>query len=134
MPTSKLDAVIHAKCPKCRRGNIFSGPMYGFKWQGTNEFCPNCKMRFEIEPGYFYAAMYVSYAFNVAQMVTLGILTYYFSGQSESPWLYIAIILSGTFLFAPFNYRYSRVVLLHWLSPKVKYNSYYDSNDYKSNV
>ncbi|MEO8794281.1 MAG: DUF983 domain-containing protein [Daejeonella sp.] len=134
MPNSKIDAVVKAKCPKCRQGNIFSGPMYGFKWQHTNEFCPNCGMRFEIEPGYFYAAMYVSYAFNVAQMVTLGILTYYFSGQSESPWLYIAIILFGTFLFAPFNYRYSRVVLLHWLSPKVKYNAYYNSDDYKSNV
>lgn len=124
--TSKLDAVIKARCPRCRRGKMFDGPMYGLKFQKTNEFCPHCGLRFEIEPGYFYAAMYVSYALNVGQMVTLGILTYWISGEVESPWLYIAVILLGTFLFAPFNYRYSRVILLHWLSPKVKYNAYYD--------
>ncbi|WP_026897064.1 DUF983 domain-containing protein [Daejeonella oryzae] len=134
MLTSKINAVIHAKCPKCHRGKIFSGPMYGIKLQKTNEFCPNCGMRFEVEPGYFYAAMYVSYAFNVAQMVILGMLTYYLSGEMETPWLYIGVILAGTLLFSPFNYRYSRVILLHYLTPKVKYNSYYDSDDYRSHV
>ena len=125
MATKKLDALISAKCPRCRRGKIFSGPMYGLKLQKTNELCPHCGMRFEIEPGYFYAAMYVSYAFNVAQMVIIGMLTYYLSGKLESPWLYIWVILGSSILFSPFNYRYSRVILLHGLSPKVKYNPNY---------
>lgn len=134
MATKKIDAIIHAKCPKCRRGKIFTGPMYGLKLQKTNEFCPHCRMRFEIEPGYFYAAMYVSYTFIVAEILTLAMLTFYLSGGNESPWLYIGIILSGTFLLAPFNYRYSRVILLHGLSPKVKYNPNYDTDDLHSNV
>jgi uncharacterized protein (DUF983 family) len=122
--TSKLKAVINAKCPKCRRGDIFTGPMYSFKAQKTHTNCPHCEMRFEIEPGYFYAAMYVSYALNVAEMVTIGIATYVFSGslEYEDLWLYITTIIGGTILLAPFNYRYSRVLLLHYLSPKVKYN------------
>ena len=91
-------------------------------------------MRFEIEPGYFYAAMYVSYTFIVGEILTLAMLTFYLSGGLESPWLYIGVIFGGTFMLAPFNYRYSRVILLHGLSPKIKYNSNYDTDDYQSHA
>lgn len=124
--TPKLKALIKAKCPRCRRGDIFSGSMYGFNWQKTNEFCPHCGFRFEVEPGYFYAAMYVSYALNIAEIVTISMLTFYITRNDDSPWFYIIIILIATLLLAPFNFRYSRVLLLYWLSPKVKYNAYYD--------
>ena len=126
--TPKLKAVINAKCPKCRRGKMFSGPMYSFKAQKTNELCPHCGLRFEIEPGYFYAAMYVSYALSVAEMVTIAVATYVFSGslEYEDLWLYITTIIGGAIILAPFNYRYSRVLLLHYLSPKVKYDPAYD--------
>jgi len=127
--TTKLYALVHGKCPHCRRGDIFTGSLYGFNFQRTNEICGHCGQRFEIEPGYFYASMYVSYAMNVIEMITVGILTYIFSGgnlEFESLWLYVTCIFSGCFLLAPFNYRYSRVILLHWLSPKISYNAYYD--------
>lgn len=124
---SKIAAFVHAKCPKCRQGDIFTGSMYGLSIQRTNEFCPHCGVRFEVEPGYFYAAMYVSYAMNVAEMVGLGIATSVISGGSESARLYIIALLLGILLFAPFNYRYSRVILLHWMSPKLKYDSHYET-------
>jgi uncharacterized protein (DUF983 family) len=127
--TSKLSAIVNAKCPQCRRGDIFTGTLYGLNFQRTNENCPHCSQRYEIEPGYFYAAMYVSYAMNVIEMLSLGILTYILSGgylEFESFWLYISVIFSGCFLLAPFNYRYSRVILLHWLSPKLRYKALFD--------
>lgn len=123
---SRLKAVLRSKCPRCRRGDIFQGPMYTFRGQRTNKVCSHCAFHFEIEPGYFYAAMYVSYAMNVAEIVCVGLLTFYSSGESESPWLYLVTIMAGVLFFSPFNYRYSRVILLHWLTPKVKYNPYYD--------
>lgn len=126
--TPKIDAILKAKCPKCRRGDIFSTSMYGMKFQKTNEFCPHCNMKFEVEPGYFYVAMYVSYSLNVMEMLLIGLITYQIT-HSESPWLYIGIILIAIILLAPVNYRYSRVFLLHWLTPKVKYNPSYDQND-----
>ncbi|WP_256002054.1 DUF983 domain-containing protein [Pedobacter deserti] len=127
--TSKLYAIVNAKCPQCRRGDIFTGSLYGFNIQRTRETCEHCGQRFEIEPGYFYAAMYVSYAMNVAEMVTLAVATYVFSGGDlsyESLWLYLTVILVGCLLLAPFNYRYSRVLLLHLLSPKISYKPQYD--------
>jgi uncharacterized protein (DUF983 family) len=127
---TKNKAFLKALCPRCRRGHIFLGRMYGLKPQKMHERCPHCSMKFEVEPGYFYAAMYVSYALNVAEGVSLGILTYLITGSLEfdDVWLYLTTIIGGCLLLAPFNFRYSRVVLLYWLSPKVKYDPHYNSD------
>lgn len=116
-----IPAALHAKCPKCRVGNMFSTGMYTLSGQKMNTDCPHCGFHFEIEPGYFYVAMFVSYALNVAQMVTLAVGTYILSG-SESPWLYAGILLSVAFILSPVNFRYSRVVLLYWLTPGLHYD------------
>ena len=113
-------AVVHAKCPRCRRGDMFSTPMYGFKSQQMNKTCSHCGLEFEREPGYFYVAMLVSYAMFVAEMVTMAVAISVLSG-SRNPWLYIGIILTTGVLLSPFNFRYSRVLLLHWMTPGLNY-------------
>ena len=120
---SKLSAVVQCKCPRCRKGAIFSGPIYSFKGQVTNEYCSYCKLRFEREPGFFYVSMFISYAMNVAEMITISVAAYILGvGLTyENLWIYIGIIIVGVFLFAPINYRYSRVMLLHWLTPGLGY-------------
>ena len=119
---SKASAMLHAKCPRCRKGNLFAHSMYGFHIQEMYVNCPYCGFLFEQEPGYFYVAMYASYALNVAEIVTTVIAVYTFTGNMESPWLYIGVIFAVSFILSPFNFRYSRVMLLYWLTPKqVKY-------------
>ncbi|MBK0378313.1 DUF983 domain-containing protein [Mucilaginibacter segetis] len=134
MPTSKkiqpvkyvsaLQGAIQAKCPRCRRGDIFASSTYSFTGQKMHENCSHCGLHYEREPGYWYVSMFVSYAFNVAEMVTLAVATYLLTG-SHSPWLYVGILLGIIFLLSPFNYRYSRVVLLYWLTPGLNYNESY---------
>ena len=125
-------AIVHAKCPKCRVGDIYASPMYSLGGQKMHTKCPHCGMAYEREPGYFYGAMYVSYAFIVAELVTLAVGTSVLTG-SDNPWLYV-IILSGVVgLLAPFNLRYSRVILLHWLTPGLHYHPEL-SGDIKSDV
>ena len=114
-------AIVQAKCPKCRVGDIYANPVYSFSGQKMHSNCPHCGMTYEREPGYFYGAMYVSYAFIVAELVTLAIGTSILTG-SDNPWLYIVILLSVVGLLAPFNLRYSRVILLHWLTPGLHYH------------
>jgi uncharacterized protein (DUF983 family) len=118
---SKWNAAVHSKCPRCRQGDLFANAMYGFKPQKMKEYCSYCGLRYEREPGYFYVAMFVSYAFNVAQMLGIGLLTYVITGETESPWLYMITIFSGVILLSPFNYRYSRIMLLYWLTPGLRY-------------
>ena len=64
---TKIKAFLKGRCPRCHCGSIFSGQMYSLKFQKMNETCSHCKLKFEVEPGYFYAAMYVSYALNVLE-------------------------------------------------------------------
>lgn len=136
--TSGIKAVVTAKCPRCRRGNIFRGNAYDlFKkvngelklsTQTTLAVCPHCAQRYEVEPGYFYAAMYVSYALTVGQSLVTAFLVYFITGKLESPWPYIISIVVVIFALSPLNYRYSRVMLLHWLSPRIKYDPNLDTD------
>jgi uncharacterized protein (DUF983 family) len=113
-------AIVHAKCPRCRRGDMFSNSMYGFHGQHMNRECSHCGFAYEIETGYFYVAMLISYAMNVAEMITLAVVLYALT-RSENPWLYVSVILTIAFVLSPFNFRYSRVILLHWLTPGLNY-------------
>jgi uncharacterized protein (DUF983 family) len=117
----EFKAAMQCKCPKCRTGNMFANKIYRFGRQKTYTNCPYCNFQFEIEPGYFYVAMFVSYGMNVAEMVTFAVGTYMLTG-SESPWLYIGILLGVSLILSPFNYRYSRVILLYWLTPNLHFD------------
>lgn len=123
MASSEFSSALKSKCPRCRRGDIFISPMYGFKLQKMNVSCPHCNMKFEREPGYFYVAMFVSYAMNVIQMISIAVLTWLITGNLENPLLYMGVIFPAVLLFSPFNYRYSRVVLLYWLTPGLHFIS-----------
>lgn len=114
-------AVVHAKCPRCRRGDMFATPMYGFKSQVMNQTCSHCGLTYEREPGYFYVAMLISYAMFVAEMVTIAVAISVLSG-SVNPWVYVIVIMTAGVLLSPFNFRYSRVLLLHWLTPGLHYH------------
>lgn len=118
---STFKAALHAKCPVCHTGNMFANGMYNIGGQKMHKNCPHCNFEFEVELGYFYVAMFVSYAMNVALLVTLGVATYILT-HSENPWVYTPILLISAFLLSPLNFRYSRVILLYWLTPGVNFN------------
>jgi uncharacterized protein (DUF983 family) len=130
MEVSQTSAALHAKCPKCRKGDMFANSMYGFSSQKMNTRCAHCGFTFEIEPGFFYVAMFVSYAFNIAEMVSLAVAIYVLSG-SHNPWIYVGALLSISVILSPFNFRYSRVVLLYWLTPGIHYDPARARDDYK---
>lgn len=119
---SEIKSAIEARCPRCRTGHMFNSSLMSFKSSKMVERCPACELKFEKEPGYFYVAMYVSYVLVVAELVAACVATAVFSGGVESPWPYIIVAIGVTVLLAPFNSRYSRVILLYWLTPSFKFN------------
>ena len=120
MPRSYLSAVLNAKCPKCREGNMFAYPASNLaKFNVMNEQCPVCGVRLEPEPGYYQGAMYVGYGFTVALITIVGVILSLTWNPSE--WTYIAIVIALAILMAPLNYRYSRVIYLY-LFGGIKYN------------
>lgn len=106
-------ALCSGKCPKCRKGDMFKTSMLdlsGF-WK-MNSHCPNCGSTFEPEPGFYFGAMFVSYALSVALFATIGIALYVLWNPAD--WVYLTAIVIGAILFTPFSFRYSRILFLYF--------------------
>ncbi|RZJ76508.1 DUF983 domain-containing protein [Pedobacter sp. KLB.chiD] len=117
---SKLRAIIDHRCPRCRKGKLYTHSMFHWKYDQMNKKFACCNLNYEIEPGFFIGAMYVSYVFIVAELVNAGIPAFMIFGEEEQ-WAIIATTISPVILLFTFNYRYARTLLLHVLSP-IKYD------------
>ncbi len=106
-------AIINAKCPQCRTGDMFK-----HKWWKVSKFtqfyqnCTVCNLRFEREPGFFYGAMFVSYAMIVAMVATVWVILY-FIFRNPAFKIYITVIIVLNIVLLPLFFRYSRVLYLH---------------------
>lgn len=118
---SKFKAVMTSKCPRCREGKVFAKPLFR-EWDflRIHENCPSCGVKYEIEPGFFWGAMYINYGFNVATLTALSLAVWLF-WNPDSPWPYIISVIAGIVLTVPFTARFSRILMLHWFSP-IKYD------------
>jgi hypothetical protein len=70
-----------------------------------NHSCPVCGLRFEREPGYFYGAMYVSYAFVLLTTSYWIVLL----AMGVNPWIVVGLPALQIILMIPLSFRYSRV-------------------------
>ena len=77
-----------------------------------NRECAVCGALFEPEPGFYYGAMFVSYAFTVAIFVMISVILYFFFHPPEEA--YLITILATAALLTPLSFRYSRVLFLYW--------------------
>ena len=111
-------AILKAKCPQCQSGKMFKKS--ALKLNGFTEMfdtCSVCGLTYEVEPGFFWGAMYVSYGITTGMMLVIGVLVYTISNHEARFWGYIIPIFLAMFLSIPFTYRYSRVLMLYYFSP-----------------
>jgi len=114
-------ALAECRCPQCRTGHMFKYPALNLlKATAMHETCSHCGLKFEIEPGFFWGAMYFSYAFSVMLSVAFGMLAFYVFNDPEI-WVYMVVIFTPLLLFSPLSMRYSRVLMLY-LFGEVSYN------------
>ena len=104
---------LNCKCPHCKKGNIFNnrGSLLLFKIPKMSARCNECDFKFEREPGFFFGAMFVSYALAVAQMIASLIIFWYFIDLS--PLRVFLIITLIAFLLGAVNYRISRSIWIY---------------------
>jgi uncharacterized protein (DUF983 family) len=118
---SRLYSIINNKCPKCHEGDFFiTGNAYDLKhFTKMHNQCPVCSESFEPEPGYYFGAMYVSYAINVAIMVSVWVATeVLFKDGVGVWWLVLLSIIIGLAL-TPITFRVARLM---WINMFVKYS------------
>ena len=114
--SSKLTAMVNARCPHCHDGRLFKFKWWNvFNFAQMHENCPSCGVRYEVEPGFFFGAMYLSYAFSVGIMLVGGILVFNFLNDPPAMG-YVVPITTVSLLLVPFNFRTARVLFIHWFS------------------
>ena len=105
---TKLYSILFNKCPRCQEGDFFiTNTAYDLRrFDKMHHRCSHCDLRFEPEPGFFFGAMYVSYAFYVAFIISTFVLfnvllsvdlTYYLIG-----------LIPALVLLTPFFFRLAR--------------------------
>ena len=105
---SKLNSILTGSCPKCQYESMYSdkNPLHLTKVLKMNENCSHCGLKYQIEPSFFYGAMYVSYGLNVAVGIAAFIVSFvFFNASIEESFLAIVITLIVLF---PFVLRLSR--------------------------
>ncbi|GAA0894450.1 hypothetical protein GCM10009122_41310 [Fulvivirga kasyanovii] len=76
-----------------------------------NPQCSECGLHYEREPGFFFGAMYISYAFSVAIFVAVGVALSFLGDFSLE--IYLLAIIGVIALLLPFLFRYSRILFLY---------------------
>ena len=116
---SQFKDIITEKCPVCGEGHVFAkkGNPFLFRMPHMDKNCNVCGHKFEIEPGLFYGAMYVSYAVTVAEMVAVFVITQFFTGNIK---LMLGTMAVTAFVLSTFNFRISRMLWMYMFTSRRK--------------
>lgn len=118
---SALSAGLKGKCPRCRQGNMFThGTFVLSKIASIPKQCESCGLQFEVEPGFYFGAMFVSYGFSVGILLANMIVLYFLFSDPEI-WIYLTSVTISSALLYPIVFRYSRIIFLHVFGG-IKYN------------
>ena len=116
---SKLYSILTGTCPKCQKESMYldPNPLHLSKILKMHENCSHCGLKYQIEPAFFYGAMYVSYGLNVAIGIAAFIISYVLFSSSLKV-AFIAIIVS---LLSYFHLYYDgrEIYILICLSPMI---------------
>ena len=112
---TKLYSVLKLKCPRCQIGNLFNNPGF-FVLSGILEMpdkCPHCKQDFKLEPGFYTAALWISYPIVLVVFVPLIIMGFSLDSLNRFfRYVYPLIMLFGLLLQIPLM-RIARAILLN---------------------
>lgn len=90
---SKLYSILLLKCPRCHKGAFLeSHPYHLSKMNSVRDTCPECELKYKIEPSFYYGSMYVSYAVGVAVGVAVYVLILIFGLELSIGAIFGAIV------------------------------------------
>ena len=110
---SKLNSILTGSCPKCQNESMYldKNMLHLTKILKMNENCSHCGLKYQIEPSFFYGAMYVSYGLNVGIGIVAFIVSYVILNTSLKV-AFISIIASLILSF-PMVLRLSRNIYIN---------------------
>lgn len=117
-----LGAFVACKCPRCGKGRVFKKSIVSVsQFSDIYEECPSCGLNYEPETGFFFGAMYWSYALIVGTIVAGGVVL-----RLLGWWEYaIGGIIGFLLLNIPVIIRYSRMLMLFVVYPMMYKEKFY---------
>ncbi|NCP07136.1 MAG: DUF983 domain-containing protein [Flavobacteriales bacterium] len=112
---TKLYSILKLKCPRCQIGNLFSNPgLFVFsRILEMPDRCAHCKQDFKLEPGFYTAALWISYPMVLIIFIPLILLGFSLDDiHSFFKFLYPIIIILAFVLQIPLM-RIARAILLN---------------------
>jgi|SRR5690606_17848839 len=112
---TKLYSILRLKCPRCQIGNLFSNPglLVFSRILEMPDKCPHCKQDFKVEPGFYTAALWISYPMVLIIFVPLILLGFSLDDiHGFFKFLYPIIVLFS-FMFQIPLMRIARAILLN---------------------
>ncbi len=117
---NRFMGIVRCKCPRCGQGEVFkTNAIITFKTPAMNKRCDRCNQVFERESGFFWGAMYVSYALTLVESAII-FLTCQLFFDDPFDYAIIAIIAAAMLLFSMMNFRYSRMIWLYIFVPAAR--------------
>lgn len=115
---NKLYSIFFLKCPRCHEGNLFVNQNpYSFNhFFDMPKHCDHCHLKYEPEPGFFYGAMYVSYALSI---MIAGITWFTLTWLGFEFWTVIWAVIPLLLLAIPALFKVSRSA---WINFFVHYS------------
>lgn len=107
---SKFYSIRTMTCPRCQEGPFFVANPYNIRRAGDlHDHCPKCGLKYEKEIGFYYGAMYVSYALGVALFVACWVSFNLFFPHASTA-LQITLITCISLLAGPYFYALSKII------------------------
>ena len=127
----KINSILRGTCPRCHQESMYcSKNLFNLSTLlKTNNKCSHCKLQYQIEPSFFYGAMYVSYGINVALMV--GVFLICFFGFNAGVGNISLVIIISLLLLFPYIMRLSRNIYINIF---VSYDEHAVKNNFYSRV
>ena len=107
----KLYSILKLKCPHCHKGEFYEkrNPYNLRSMSEVKERCVHCNRRLSMEPGFYYGAMYVSYALGVAHIVCFLVAKWLLDFEMTF-WNFIILVGSFLVILTPLYYSISKIV------------------------
>jgi uncharacterized protein (DUF983 family) len=115
-PQAKVLSFLLEKCPRCGKCRVFLYSVLNLgKFAETHMRCAHCNLTYQPEQGFFFGAMYWSYAILVGLIGISAVVGTMLGAGEQLYW----ILPLGIIVVLPWVFRYSRMLMLYIVYPTV---------------
>lgn len=115
---TKAYSIFNLKCPRCQEGDLFPTGSFSFKKPfDMPENCPKCGQKYFLGPGFYYGAMFISYA--ITAFFCLGFVGALLWLTDLSVNMAFMVLLIAICLLFVWFFRIARAI---WININVKYD------------